>query len=180
MSQVRTLALELSVGSPRRSDRRLQPKAPGRDHALLGRRGMEADCKGDDVAAVRRVAIRWTEAVKAADLGELGELMSDDIVVVHGDGRMLSGRSTVLADFATSFRTLRLEQQVTPEETVVDNTWAFERAEVCTSIVDPTCGKTRQAHSRTLTILRKEPSGIWRVARAIGVVCQWQSSGGAG
>ena len=125
-----------------------------------------------DIDAIRRVAARWTEAVGVAALGELEELMSGDIVVIHGDGRTLIGKDAVLADFAASFRTFRVQQQVAPEETIVDAQWAFERARVRTVLVPRDGGTRREFISHTLTVLRKDPRRGWCVARAIGVVEQ--------
>ena len=126
----------------------------------------------NDVGAIGQVAKRWTDAVAAGDFVELARLMTDDIIVIHGNGRTLHGRDAVLADLAASFDAYRVEQQIETEETIVDRSWAFERARVRTSVVTRASGETRDVCSRTLTILRKDPSQPWRIARTIGVVEQ--------
>jgi uncharacterized protein (TIGR02246 family) len=125
---------------------------------------------GSDVDAVRRVAADWTRAVAGGQLDELAQLMTDDIVVVHGDGRSIAGRDAVLAEFGASFARYRVNQEVTSEETVVAGQWAFDRARVRTVVSPRDGGDGRQFSSRTLTILHKEPARGWCVARAIGVV----------
>jgi ketosteroid isomerase-like protein len=45
-----------------------------------------------DQIAIRDVSRRWTAAVAAGDLDTLGRLMTGDIVVIHGNGRTLTGR----------------------------------------------------------------------------------------
>jgi len=64
------------------------------------------ECGQADVEAmepIKDVAARWTRAVEAGDAAGLGHLMADDIAVIHGDGRVLSGREAVVADFVGSF-----------------------------------------------------------------------------
>jgi len=125
-----------------------------------------------DVNDIRQVALRWTTAVAAADVQQLGRLMTDDIVVIHGNGRIISGREAVMADFERSFADVRVDQQVESEETIVAGDWAFDRGSICTTVTPRAAGEVKQWNSRTLTILRKEGAGPWRVARVIGVVKQ--------
>lgn len=125
-----------------------------------------------EVNAVRQVAVRWTRAVAASNVAELGRLMADDIVLVHGNGRSIAGKEAVLADFAASFERYRVDQEVVSEETLVDGEWAFDRARVRTAVFPRDGSGTREFVSRTLTVLLKERTRGWCVARAIGVVEQ--------
>jgi ketosteroid isomerase-like protein len=100
--------------------------------------------------------------------------MTEDIVVIHGNGRMVEGREAVLADFTQSFGSLTVKQTVEFEETVVAADWAFDRATVHSTISAGEGGIPKHFQSRTITILRREPSQTWRVARTIGVVVQPQ------
>ena len=125
-----------------------------------------------EVNAIRQVAVRWAQAVAASNLAELRQLMTEDIVVVHGNGRLLSGKQAVLADFSASFERYRVNQEVVSEETVVAGDWAFDRARVRTAVSARDSGESKEFVSRTLTILRREPTRGWCVARAIGVVEQ--------
>jgi uncharacterized protein (TIGR02246 family) len=125
-----------------------------------------------EVNDIRQVALRWTAAVAAADVQQLGRLMTDDIVVIHGNGRIISGREAVMADFARSFENFHVKQTVETEETVLAGDWAFERARVHTSINPRKGTDTREFNSYTVTILRREGSGGWCVARSIGVINQ--------
>jgi len=121
---------------------------------------------------MRQVALHWTAAVASADVRALARLMTDDIVVIHGHGRTIEGREAVISDFASSFQDFRVEQKIDSEETVVAGDWAFDRATVHTSIEARAGGDRRQFESRTITILRKQDGGSWRVARSIGVMVQ--------
>jgi ketosteroid isomerase-like protein len=52
------------------------------------------------IAAVRQA---WLEAVSASDAGRLGALVTDDVVVVHGNGRCVCGREERKFDFLKGF-----------------------------------------------------------------------------
>jgi uncharacterized protein (TIGR02246 family) len=126
-----------------------------------------------EIGEIRQVATRWTTAVEAGDIEQLGRLMTDDIVVVHGNGRVLTGKEAVMEDFAHSLQDFLIKQTVEPEETIVAGEWAFDRATVHTAISSRKHGgETRQFNSKTITILRKERGLGWCVARAIGVIDQ--------
>ena len=126
----------------------------------------------DDVREIRGVADRWTAAVEAGDVERLGRLMTDDIVIIHGNGRLVRGKEAVMNDLARSFRDFSVQQTVESEETMVAGEWAFDRATVHTTISSPSSGDTKKFDSRTVTILRKQSGCAWCVARVIGVVYQ--------
>jgi ketosteroid isomerase-like protein len=73
-------------------------------------------CTDVDVTEIRQMSLRWAKAVGSPNVNELGELMTEDIVVVHGDGRTISGREAVTMDFAHGFERFRIEQTLVPEE----------------------------------------------------------------
>ena len=122
-----------------------------------------------NVKLIHETALRWSTAVANADIAALGELMTDDIVVIHGNGRMLQGKEAVTADLVRGLADVRIVQSVRSEETVVTGEWAFDRASVQTVITPRSGNESKQWDSRTVTILRRDHSGQWRVARAIGV-----------
>lgn len=126
--------------------------------------------EGGQDDAIRDLGERWVKAIASADIKELGRLMVDDVVVVHGDGRCLSGRVAVLTDLASAFSTVRVTQRVEPQETIVAGEWAIDRARVHTTVTILEGGEQRQSDSHTLTVLRKVGANDWRVARVIGVV----------
>jgi uncharacterized protein (TIGR02246 family) len=125
-----------------------------------------------DEDAIWSLSQRWVDAVGASDVDQLGRLIMDDVLVIHGNGRVLAGREAVLSDFVSGFSRLRMRQVLQREETVVAGTWAFERARVHTTITMLADGATRELDSHTITILRKSEAGEWRIARVIGVVEQ--------
>ena len=101
--------------------------------------------------------------------------MTEDIVVIHGNGRLICGREAVMKDFARSLQDFSIQQRVESEETIVAGEWAFDRANVHTTISSRKGGDKRQFDSRSITILRKQSGLGWRVARVIGVINQAHS-----
>jgi uncharacterized protein (TIGR02246 family) len=131
---------------------------------------MTTSSPDEEIQEIRRVATRWTAAVEAGDIEALGRLMTEDIVVIHGNGRMVCGRDALMKDTARSLEEFSVQQTVESEETIVAGEWAFDRAKVHTTIRSRKGGDAKQFDSRSVTILRKETGVGWRVARVIGVI----------
>jgi uncharacterized protein (TIGR02246 family) len=131
---------------------------------------MTTDPSDEEIQEIQRVAVRWTAAVEAGDLELLGRLMTEDIVVIHGNGRLVCGKEAVMKDFARSLEDFSVQQRVESEETIVAGEWALDRAMVHTTVSSRKGGDTKQFDSRTVTILRKQSGLGWRVARVIGVI----------
>jgi uncharacterized protein (TIGR02246 family) len=133
---------------------------------------MTSSSPDEEIQEIRRLAIRWTAAVEAADIEQLGRLMTEDIVVIHGNGRLVCGKEAVMKDFARSLEDFSAQQRVESEETIVAGEWAFDRAKVHTTISSRKSCDTKQFDSRSVTILQKQSGFGWQVARVIGVICQ--------
>jgi len=150
-----------------------QPSLPGGDGDFIAvRTGQQGAGAVDDIEAIRSVAAQWTAAVEAGDIERLGQLMTEDIVVIHGNGRMVCGREAVMSDFARSLQDYSIQQSVESEETVVAGEWAFDRAKVHTTISSRKSSDIKNFDSRSVTILRKQSDLGWRVARVFGVLSQ--------
>jgi hypothetical protein len=51
-----------------------------------------------NVERIHETAKRWTGAITDTDIATLRELMTEDIVVIHGNGHPVQGRQAVEAD----------------------------------------------------------------------------------
>ena len=69
----------------------------------------DSNSVASSVAAARQA---WLDAVKAGDVERLAAMVTDDVVVVHGNGRCLHGRDELRADFLKAFESFRIEQNV--------------------------------------------------------------------
>jgi len=120
-----------------------------------------------DITALREA---WLAAVTSADAGRLASLVTDDVVVVHGDGRCIRGRNELKADFQGAFESFRIDQRVHNPEVVIRGDWAFEIANVESTLTPVRGGETIHAITTTLVALRRQPDGSWKVARVVGLL----------
>jgi ketosteroid isomerase-like protein len=97
-------------------------------------------------------------------------MVTEDVVVVHGDGRCIRGRDEVRADFAKAFELFRIDQKVTNPELTRRGDWEFEVAEVETTLTSLHGGEVRHAVTTSMVVLRKQRNGAWKVARVVGLL----------
>jgi uncharacterized protein (TIGR02246 family) len=116
----------------------------------------------DDERAIRDLIGTWMEATQAGDLDRVLSLMTDDAVFMV-PGREPFGREA----FAAAWREMqgtRLESTSEIRELKVLGEWAYLRGHLQVAMTSP-AGNTVRRSGYTLTILRKEPDGRWRLAR---------------
>jgi uncharacterized protein (TIGR02246 family) len=128
--------------------------------------------KGSDSAEASIAAVResWLDALRAGHVERLDTLVTDDVVVVHGTGRCVSGREELMADFRNAFEAFSIEQNVSPVELVVRESWALEIADVETKLTPRTGEEQTVFHSTTVTALKRQSDGSWKVGRVLGVL----------
>ena len=120
------------------------------------------------IAALRR---DWLASIKASDTERLLGMVTDDIVVVHGDGRCVCGREELKADFRKGFEAFSIDQNVVSAQVVVRGPWAFDIAEVDTKLTPHTGGAPPlRFHSASVVALRRQPDGSWKIARVLGLL----------
>jgi|SRR5215469_4988199 len=119
------------------------------------------------IAAVRQA---WLEAVTVGDAERLAELVTDDVVVVHGNGRCVHGRDQLKADFQKGFEAFSIEQNVSSAEVIVRGRWAFEISQVESRLTPHSGGEPRHVQSTTVVALNQQPDGSWKVGRVLGVL----------
>lgn len=118
------------------------------------------------IATVREA---WQDAVRKCDVEQLGRLVTDDVVVVHGNGRCVRGKDELTADFRKGFQASSIEQSVSSPEVVVRGHWAFEVSEVQSKLTRQS-GESTEVHSTTVVALRKQADGSWKVGRVLGLI----------
>ncbi len=120
-------------------------------------------------ASIAIVRQRWLDAVRKCDVESLGSLVTDDVVVVHGDGRCIRGKDELKADFRSGFEAFSVEQTVSSPDVIVRGGWAFEISEVQSRLTRQS-GESTQIHSTTVVALRKQLDGSWKVGRVLGLL----------
>ena len=128
---------------------------------------LDANSIISSVAAVRQV---WLEAVRTSDAERLAALVTDDVVVVHGNGRCVRGREELKQDFLKGFEAFSIEQEVSNSQVVVRGLWAFEISEVETVLTPRRSGEVTHVRSAAVVVLSQQPDGSWKVGRVVGLV----------
>jgi uncharacterized protein (TIGR02246 family) len=127
----------------------------------------DSNSVASSVAAVRQA---WLDAVRAGDVERLAAMVTDDVVVVHGNGRCVHGKDELKADFLKGFESFSIEQDVSSAEVVVRGRWVFEIAEV-ESRLTPRCGgESTRVHSTTIVALNRQSDGSWKIGRVLGML----------
>jgi ketosteroid isomerase-like protein len=75
---------------------------------------MDADPQQETSGVVSRIAAlwqAWPDAVRASDAERLATMVSEDVVVVHCDGRCVRGREELKQDFVRGFEAFSIEQE---------------------------------------------------------------------
>lgn len=116
----------------------------------------------DDEQAIRQVVERWMSASKSGDIATVLSLMTDDVVfMVPGQepfGKAaFAAASEQMGDVAMEGTSEIIELQVAGD-------FAFIRNRIAMSVTPPG-GATVRRSGHTLTVLRREPDGQWRLAR---------------
>ena len=116
----------------------------------------------DDERAIRAVVESWFEATRAGDLAAVLELMTDDVVFMQAGhapfgkaafAAAFQGMANVVVDGTSEIVELRVMEE-----------WAYLRNRIELTVTPPS-GEAMRRSGYTLTILRKEPDGRWRLAR---------------
>jgi uncharacterized protein (TIGR02246 family) len=121
----------------------------------------------DDERAIRDLVASWMAASQAGDVAAVLGLMADDIVFMV-PGREPFGKEAFAAA-SQSMKDMRFEGSYDIREIKVLGNWAYLRNYI-TVTMTPTGGEAVRRAGYTLSILRKEPSGKWMLARDANLV----------
>jgi uncharacterized protein (TIGR02246 family) len=121
----------------------------------------------EDERAIRELVATWMEASKAGDTRTVLGLMADDVVFMV-PGREPFGK-TAFAAMSEAMRGVTFEGTSRIVEINVAGDWAFIRNEI-EIVITPRGGAPMRRAGPTLTILRKEGDGRWRLARDANLV----------
>ena len=117
----------------------------------------------DDERAIRQLVNAWMAASKAGDVSAVLAMMTDDVVFLVA-GRPPLGK-TEFAKMSASMKDMRIDGRSTVEEINVLGDWAYLRSHIELTITPPNGSKAITRSGNTLTILRREADGRWRIAR---------------
>lgn len=116
----------------------------------------------EDEQAIRELIATWMSASQAGDVETVLGLMTDDVVFMV-PGREPFGKEAFAAA-SGAMKDMRLEGTSEIRELKILGELAYLRSYLQMAVTTPTGNTVRRA-GYTLTILRKEADGNWRLAR---------------
>jgi uncharacterized protein (TIGR02246 family) len=117
----------------------------------------------DDERAIREVVDTWLAASRAGDLSTVLGLMTDDVIFMV-PGREPFGKAAFAAAGET-MKSVRIDGTSEIREIWVHGDWAYLRNYLRLTATPPDGSGPVHRSGYTLTILRREADGRWRVAR---------------
>jgi uncharacterized protein (TIGR02246 family) len=117
-----------------------------------------------DDQEIRDLHSTWIEAVNAGDLVRLLALMAEDAVFLN-PGHEPFGRDGFSDNFSGANRKLHIQCISELEEVVVVGSVAYTRSRDTLSVTQRTGGESKQFAGHRVTIYRKQPDGVWLLAR---------------
>jgi len=116
----------------------------------------------DDEKAIRQVVERWMAATRAGDLPAVLALMTEDVVFMVAGQEPFGKKGFAAA--SKSMGDMRIEGSAEIRELQILGDWAFIRKHIEMTALPPGGTPVRRA-GYTLSLLRKEADGRWRLAR---------------
>ena len=117
----------------------------------------------EDERAIRELVDTWFTASRIGDTATVLSLMTDDVVFMV-PGRKPFGKEEFAAA-AEGMKGVRIEGRSDVQELQVLGDCAFLRNYIEMTVTPPAGGVPTHRSGYTLTILRKETDGRWRLAR---------------
>jgi uncharacterized protein (TIGR02246 family) len=121
----------------------------------------------EDERAIRDLVDTWMAASKAGDLATVLDLMADDVVFMT-PGQEPFGKEEFRAASKAMAR-MKMDGRAEILELRVLGDWAYIRNRIEIDVTPPD-GETLHRSGYTLTILRKEHDGQWRLFRDANLV----------
>jgi uncharacterized protein (TIGR02246 family) len=115
-----------------------------------------------DERAIRQLVETWMAASRSGDIGAILDLMTDDAVFMI-PGEKPFGKDAFAAA-SESLGDVKMEGTNEIVELKVLGDWAFIRNRIDIAVT-PAGGASTRRSGYTLTLLRKESDGRWRLAR---------------
>ena len=122
---------------------------------------------GDDERAIRELVDTWMEASRAGETDAVLQLMTDDVLFMV-PGREPFGKDEFRRN-SEMMRNVRLDgtSEIREIEVIGDRAWIRNRIDI--TITQPD-GEALRRSGYTLTILRKDEDGRWRLFRDANLV----------
>ena len=117
----------------------------------------------NDEREIRELVDRWMAASKSGDIPVVLSLMTEDVIFMV-PGQPPFGKQA-FAKTSEGMKDVRIEGTSDIQEIRVMGDWAYLRNHLTMTVTPPGGAKPMRRSGYTLTILRKESDGKWRLAR---------------
>jgi uncharacterized protein (TIGR02246 family) len=117
-----------------------------------------------DEARIAAVRQDWVQAVRDGDAERLANLVTDDVVAVLKNGRCITGKEALKAEFRHVFALYDVERKILSSGVLMRDRWVLELDEM-DSTMTPRDGMEIQAHVKTVIVYARQADGEWKVAR---------------
>ncbi len=121
-----------------------------------------------DERAIRDLVDSWMTATEAGDTATVLGLMTDDVVFMVPDQEPFG--KAAFESTSAALEDVHIEGSVDIQELEVVGDWAYLRTYIEMTMTPTDGGDTVRRSGNTLTILRKESDGRWRLARDANLV----------
>jgi uncharacterized protein (TIGR02246 family) len=136
--------------------------------------GKTADTHAQDLAAIEKLHEQDIAATLAGDLAAIGELWTDDVVLLEPFREAQVGKQAILASRERlkapqpGFRVLSYIPEI-KDVTITADGWAFEWGVITGSYVAAPGGEEKRIRANLLRVLKKQADGSWKGAIGMSV-----------
>ncbi|MGO4157481.1 SgcJ/EcaC family oxidoreductase [Cupriavidus sp. YAF13] len=116
-----------------------------------------------DESAIRDVVNTWFTATKSGDLPAVLDLMTDDVIFMAPRQPPFGKKEFAAA--SEGMKNLQFDGTYDIQEVQVLGNWAYLRNHIRMTVTPPDGNPPMHRSGYTLTILRKDPDGRWRLTR---------------
>ena len=127
----------------------------------------QVDTRTADVAALRELHDQVTAGQNAGDASVFERTSATDVLVLPPDGGLIAGRQAHVEFNRKVFNTFTNIFDNKSEEIVVSGDWGFDRGTYRYTETPRAGGPTVVTEGYYLWLARREPDGVWRLARII-------------
>lgn len=118
-------------------------------------------------ASIALVREAWMKAVKSDDADQLADLMTDDIVAIHADGRCIHGKDDVTRFFQDLFDQFDIEGTISSSEVVIHGNWAVEIDKIETKRTEYESSMSVRASLQAVFLFSRQVDDSWKVSRLV-------------
>lgn len=118
-------------------------------------------------ASIALVREAWMKAVKSDDADQLADLMTDDIVAIHADGRCIHGKDDVTRFFQDLFDQFDIEGTISSSEVVIHGNWAVEIDKIETKRTEYESSMSVRASLQAVFLFSRQLDDCWKVSRLV-------------